>query len=196
MKNYAAIALALMAMTGGAQAYTIDIGGSVLGGNGVSDYSGLDTISFDIDYASNTPVSISLVRQAGDTANAISLSSIINNLSGFGWSALQVEVSGNATLAQVGTAFGYAGLTEAATHTVEGITRIVFSLPETAGVEIGNPFGALGVDPWVIDVSGLAAGGRFSIEFAPSVAEVPVPAAAWLMGSALFGLGTLRRRRA
>lgn len=196
MKNYAAIALVLMTMTGGAQAYTIDVGSSVLGGNVVSDYSGIDNVSFDIDYGINAPIRLNVVRQAGDTASAISLSSIVNNLSGFGWQALQVKVSGNATLAQAGTVFSYAGLSNVATTTVAGITTITFPLPETAGVEIGNVFGALGIDPWVIDVSGLAIGGRFSIELAPSVSEVPLPAAAWLMGSALLGLGTLRRRRA
>lgn len=45
---------------------------------------------------------------------------------------------------------------------------------------------------WVLDLNNL---GNATLSSTPSVSQVPLPAAAWLMLSALFGLGGIARRR-
>ena len=75
-----------------------------------------------------------------------------------------------------------------------------FAVQFPVGTGIGGQ--KLGNDPWVVGEDG---GGNqlFDYRLAEgtsgtswSVASVPLPAAAWLFGSALLGLGVIKRKKA
>ena len=183
---------ALILAANGAQAYFIDVGTSELNSNSVYDYSGLDNISFDAEFNSNAPISVSVVRQSGDLDNSVSFSSVVSNFVALGWDNFTVSLNGNVNLASTGTVFAFTALEDADNTLASNSATISFTYPETAGFELGDVYGDLGIEPWVIDVSALQIGEAFTIEMAP--AQVPLPAAAWLFGSALLGLGALRRR--
>ena len=190
----ASILLAGMALwSGNSAAYTLDIAGSVIGDNLVIDYSTADGVSFDVEFAANEAVTLRVIRELGDTADLVNLNAVILNFSGVGWSAFSVAATDGAALASAGFLLALTTLEEAVVSLEDGLA--VASFPgdgEFSGFELGDVFD-VGVQPWLIDVSGVAPGSAFGIELTPTV--VPLPAAGWLMGAALAGLGFARRRR-
>lgn len=190
------LAIVILLAATQSQAYFIDNAGSGLNGNEVVDFSVFDTISFDANFFSDAPIVVSVEREQGDDDNPVSFSAIVNNLTGFSWSSFSVRVGAGASLSQVGDIFSLTALDFVPAALDAGVGVTSFEIGETAGFELGDVFGDPSVSPWLLDVSSLASGDRFEIEFNPTVltSRVPEPATVWLLGAAVLGFGAMRRR--
>jgi hypothetical protein len=185
----AALALPCITLSGTSQAAVLT-GTSAAAANTVTDYSSAGQVSFDLDLATFAPTRLEFVIEEADLLGPLSLNAIIRNLSGTALTGFEFTLGGISfaqagsvtptfgTLGQVGNGASYA--------------TIVFSAPEWAEFQFGNPLTETGATDWLLSTAGLRAGDTFSI-----TAEVPEPPTPALMLSALCMSGLLawRRRR-
>jgi hypothetical protein len=182
----AAAALALCA----AQASAITMESSVTqGGTVVTDFSGVSLVSFDIDFRSFAPAVIEFRVDSGDMLAPITLSSVLRNFTGSGFSGFELTLD-RGIFASAGTVTPQFGGT--ATVLLNGnAATINFSALEFLDVEVGNAFGTTsGATNW--GLSNLMAGDRFTL----SVTPVPEPGTYAMLLAGLGVLGFMARRSA
>lgn len=184
--------LIALALLGAAQAQAVTFEGAVTQGSTVvADYGSNGLISFDIDFASFAPATLTYRIDDGDlSAGALSFSAMLRNLvAGVGVDAYTVALSGSGSFAGTGSVTRqFGGSTQLAV--VPQLATIGFTPAEFLDVELGNALGTTpGAQDWLL--GGLAAGDRISLTVTP----VPEPGAAALMLAGLGVVGLLARRR-
>lgn len=181
----ALLSLALLAAP--ASAITLE-GAITQGGTVVTDFSGTSLVSFDIDFRSFAPAVIEFRVDSGDMLAPITLSSVLRNFTGSGFSGFELTLD-RGIFDSAGTVTPQFG--GAATVVLNGNTAgISFSALEFLDVELGNAFGNTpGATNW--GLSNLMAGDRFTL----SVTPVPEPGTVAMLLAGLGVLGFLARRR-
>lgn len=180
----AAAALAALAPAG---AVTF-VGASTADGTVVADYSATGLLSFDIDFRSLAPATLTYTVSADDLTMPLEWNAILRNLVGIGLDGYGVTLSVG-SFAVPGTVtrqFGGSTSVSAA----GGEATLLFSTPEFLNIEIGN---ALGTTPATVNwkLGGLNVGDTLALTVTP----VPEPGTWGLMAAGLGLVGWLARRR-
>lgn len=162
-------------------------------------------LGIDVGIRNLSPLSFTFTKGPNSLA-MYDFSSIAENLSGSLWGGLTVSLIGGAYFSPVmGTPSGYGSVVtpfNPASLASVGVapaveptaTQILFNSPgEPFGVNIGNPFGDMGLSDFQISLARVAAGDSFTVEFQTAV--VPVPGALVLLLSGLAGFGVIARRK-
>lgn len=184
--------LLALALLGTAQAQAVTFEGSVTqGATVVADYAANGLISFDIDFASFAPATLTYRVDDGDlTAGGLSFNAILRNLvAGVGFDAYTVALGGSGSFASAGSVTRqFGGGTQLAV--APQLATIGFTPAEYLDIELGNALGTTpGAQDWVL--GGLSVGDRISLTVTP----VPEPGAVALMLAGLGVVGFVARRR-
>lgn len=183
-----------------AHAVSINLGGSMLNGNDVLDFTGPNALDFDIDFTNNLPVWLQVDLGELDDAGVVTMKHAGLNFTQVPWTDYHVGVSGadmytqgmgdGPTIQQVGAIFPHDG-GRVTTNEMEHMTWIFFGTDQNVGVALGNDN-----DQWVIDLNGLQPGDSFMVHIEPSVGrEIPEPVTACLGMLGIAALAYPRRRR-
>jgi len=183
--------LLALALFGAAQAQAVTFEGSVTqGATVVADYAANGLISFDIDFASFAPATVTYRIDDGDlAAGTVSLNAILRNLvAGVGFDAYTVAL-GSGSFASAGSVTRqFGGSTQLSV--APQLATIGFTPAEYLDIELGNALGTTpGAQDWLL--GGLAVGDRISLTVTP----VPEPGAVALMLAGLGVIGFVARRR-
>ncbi|SHH51563.1 PEP-CTERM sorting domain-containing protein [Massilia sp. CF038] len=183
--SHLAALLATLTLAGAAQGAVL----SAASGNAVTDYSSAALVSFDLDLRHFAPTRLEFELGADDLASStLDFSALVRNLSGAGLRQFSFHLDGIRFVQQgtVTPTFGSIAAMDA------GSTRasVGFGSPEYAEFYFGNPLGNDGQRNWLLDLSGLQAGDRFTI-----TATVPEPAPLPLVLAALMLLTCVGRQR-
>lgn len=184
-----AVALGLI-LAGQASAATFE-GASGAASNVVTDYSAPDLLSFDIDLAQLTSVTLNFRVEAADLVSSqLSFNSLVRNLSGQGLGSIHVVLNG-ATFASPPSSIttdGFAAVSgSGASSTVAWAS---FSPALTSEFYIGNPLLVPGASDWTLSLAGRQVGDAFSVTVA-----VPEPETYAMAFAGLGVLGLMARRR-
>lgn len=189
--RFLALAATLIAACGPASALIYQ-GSLSSGASTAADYSGTGLLSFDVDFADHAPLTLNYTVEAGDLLAPIDFNAILRNFTGIGQSWISLTLSGGA-FDDVGTVTrSFGGGASAGGSGAYAL--LAFSTPEFLDVQVGDPLGGnAAARDWSIDLSGLQAGGSFSI----TAASVPEPSTYALMLGAvgLLGWTTARRQK-
>ncbi|MDX9843579.1 MAG: PEP-CTERM sorting domain-containing protein [Aquabacterium sp.] len=190
MKLHHIVLAALMA-TGITQAHAaIFQGATGSPANVVTDYSTESLISFDLDLAELSTVTLNYSVDASDLANgSLSLNGLIRNLSGLGLDGMTFQLSGtNFGIHGTFGTDGFAQIADAGYAQQEGWVH--FSPSLTSEFYLGNPLGTLDAQDWGVSLQGLAIGSQIAL----TVSAVPEPSTQALLLAGL-GMMVLARRR-
>lgn len=185
LKSFAA---ALLALSLSLPAHAALLLGSHGGANAVTDYSAPGLVSFNLDLHDTSAVQLRYQLEQGDLAGPLSLSAMILNMSGLPFSQFTFALDGISFMNVAGSvtpAFGRVGSVQVSA----GKVAIRFADAEPAEFNFGNPLLEAGLDDWLLDTRGLAAGDVFTV-----TAFVPEPSSVALMLPLLAGLVVARRR--
>jgi hypothetical protein len=181
------IAAATLAALAPAGAATF-VGASTQDGTVVADFSAIGLVSFDIDFKSLAPATLTFSVSADDLTMPLEWSAILRNLASVGFDGYTVGLS-TGSFAEPGTVTRQFGGSTAVSVAGAG-AAFAFTPPEFLDIEVGN---ALGTTPatlnWVF--GGLSAGDTLSITVTP----VPEPGTWGLMAAGLGLVGWLASRR-
>lgn len=158
------------------------------GATAVTPYVDTGLISFDIDFANTSSVSLDFRIDEEDLLQPLSLSAVLRNLTGLGLNSytLSLDKGAFSTIGSVTRQFG--GTTQV-TLSGNQVAQLNFNVPEYLDIELGNALGTTsGAFNWTL--TGLQAGDRVSLTV--SVGAVPEPETIALM---LAGLGVVGARR-
>jgi hypothetical protein len=185
-----AAAAALLLVSSGASAASINLGGSSLNGNTLLDLSTDGQLSFDLDLANFSTIALQVDLSAADQlAGTISWNAIFANLSALNLGSYFISIAG-ADITLVGDLTDTFQTPIAGLVTTPGSALISFpGAGEAAGFELGNPLGLTTTD-W--ELSNFL-GPSFSMNLTGS--PVPEPASVLLLAVAAAALA-LRRRTA
>ena len=147
--------------------------------------SHLPTIAADIGFADWNPVSLVFELSANDADGLAAFNAVISN-STAGITALELTLD-RGSFAQVGNVTPAFGAIAALVGDGQR-QRISFQPAEHFGVDLGNPFAAPGQADWLLGLSGVQPGERFTL----TVSAVPEPGG---LALALVGIGVLATRR-
>lgn len=187
--SIAALAAATTLACAPAHALTFE-GSLSQGATLVTPYVDTGLLSFDIDFANQSPVVLDLRIDAEDLLQPITFNAVLRNFTGMGIDAyvLSMDKGSFGTIGSVTRQFG--GTTQI--DVAGGDARLTFSNPEFLDIEIGNPLAvSSGAINWTLQ--GLQAGDRISL----SISAVPEPET-WgllLAGLGVMGALGLRARR-
>jgi hypothetical protein len=177
-KLFAACALLALASLP-AQAVTFQ-NAVTTGATAVTDYSGSDLISFDIDLYNLAPVTLNYAIDTDDTGAPITFSSFVRNFTGAGLDELVFTLS-LSRFDSVGSVTTFNGNAVVALNGEGNVATIQFPGTEYLDILVGNPTMEPGRIDWSIDASVLRSGDQLSI-----TAAVPEPQTYALL---LAGLG-------
>ncbi len=186
-KTIAGVFAALCIAANASAAVLTSVNGSTA--NIVTDYSAGTALSFDLDLANFTPVTLNFSVQATDLANPVlSFNALMRNLTGLGFAQLDVSLT-NATFAQTGTIAPTFGTLGSFSSSATGAFA-TFNPAEPAELYFGNPLALAGQRDWTLSLAGLAVGDSFSIR-----TSVPEPTSYALLLGGLAMLYMARRRK-
>jgi hypothetical protein len=149
--------------------------------------SPLPTIAADIGFADWNAVSLVFELSANDADGLAAFNAVIaNSTTGRGLTALELTLD-RGSFAQVGNVTPAFGAIAALVGDGQR-QRISFEPAAHFGVDLGNPFAAPGQADWLLGLSGLQPGERFTL----TVSAVPEPGG---LALALLGIGVLATRR-
>jgi hypothetical protein len=190
-KLLAALALSALATTQASAALYLGATGGA--GHTVTDYSESGLISFDLDLANKSPISLNYQLTAADIGS-LAFNAILRNYTGTGIDHFSFRLT-SGTFDFLGTVTrSFGGTSSVSLYDAGATAQIAFSSPEYLDVPIGNPGGTgAGQVDWSILTSSLQAGDQLSLSIAPSA--VPLPAALPLMLAGLGALQLVARRR-
>ena len=187
-----ALCAALLVAAPSAQAITLT--STSLGGNDNNGVViGAGTLGIDVGIRGFSPATFTFTRTPNSAA-AYDFSSVIDNLIGFPFGSVSISLLGGATFNGTGSVapvFGSVNATTLLPAVNPTMLTVGFGVNgEPFGVEIGNPFGVVGLSDWNIRLNNA---NSFSVTFAPT--PIPVPGGLVLLLSGLVGVGVLSRRR-
>lgn len=189
--------LPLIALLGAAlassPAWSLSFEGAISqGATVVTPYVDTGLISFDIDFANTTSVSLDFRIDEDDLLQPLALNAVLRNFTGLGLNSYTLSLDKGAfgTIGSVTRQFG--GTTQV-TLSGNQLALLNFNTPEYLDIELGN---ALGTTPGAFNwtLTGLQAGDRVNLTV--SVGAVPEPEAIALMLAGLGVLGASRLRGA
>lgn len=192
-KLYSLVAVCLFAVSAQATAVTIDFEEFNVGDSAPSAFVPLVSQGFDIwSYENPSPAPMSVINGTNGT-NALGGSISGPGQDSFGY-AVQIEIERSD-----GGAFAIHSFDLFADVDPEGWTQIRGYLAAGGIANLGTP---VGTGDWLLldKIEFRAEGNGFGFGYASLeidnivVSAVPVPAAVWLFGSALAGLGWMRRK--
>ncbi len=184
-----ALAAALFAACGPACALVYQ-GAHSAGASTAADYGGTGLLSFDIDFADHAPVTLNYTVEAGDLLAPVDFNAILRNFTGVGQSWISLALSGGEFAGAGSVTRSFGGATNVGGDGAQAL--LGFDTPEFLDVQLGDPLGAgAPARNWSIDLSGLRAGGAFSI----TAASVPEPSTLALLLGAMGLLGWTTARR-
>jgi hypothetical protein len=195
MKNnvfFGALCAALLVAAPAAQAITLT--STSLGGNDNNGVLvGADTLGIDVGLRGFSPATFTFSKTPNSAAT-YDFSSVIDNLIGFPFGSVSISLTGGAIFAGTGSVTPGFGTIDSITL-LPAVNSTVLTVAfgangETFGLNIGNPFGEMGLADWSIR---LGNADTFSVEFAAT--PIPVPGGLVLLLSGLAGFGVLSRRR-
>lgn len=191
--HIAAAVVAALALTGQASAATFE-GATGVAANLVTDYSAGSLLSFDIDFAHKSSVTLNFRVEAADLASPqLSFNSLLRNLSGLGFHGVYVSLNGASFALPAGT-IGTDGFVSVASSGANSQAAwAAFSQGLTTEAYLGNPLSSGGAADWTLSLAGRQVGDTFSVTVAVPEAQSYAMA---LAGLSVMGLLARRRSQA
>lgn len=184
-----AMALGIV-LAGQASAATFE-GAAGAASNLVTNYSAADLLSFDIDLAQLSSVTLNFRVEASDLVSSqLSFNSLLRNLSGQGLGSIHVLLHG-ATFASPPSSIttdGFVAVSGSGASSTAAWAS--FSPAWTSELYIGNPLQTPGATDWTLSLAGRQVGDAFSVTVA-----VPEPETYAMVLGGLGVLGLMARRR-
>ena len=183
------VAAALAAAFSAPASALVLLGAQSSGATVATDYSGTGSLSFDIDFADASPVSLQYRLEAGDLLSPLGFDAVVRNYTGAGFDYLSFVLDGVvfASVGSVTRAFGSSQAEVGGTS-----AELIFTPPEFLDVEIGDALGGAGKVDWTLSLAGRSVGDVISVQVAP--AAVPEPSMPVLVAMAL-GLAAVASKR-
>jgi hypothetical protein len=166
-------------------------GATTVGATTVTDYSVGSALSFDIDFASLSSVTLNFSLESADFSGApLTFSALVRDLSFAGFNGVNVKLSGISFAAPAGTITtdGFASVSASGSSLNQAWAT--FSPALTSEFYIGNPLTQAGAADWTLNLNGLQAGDQFSIMVA-----VPEPETYAMLVAGLAVVASVARRR-
>lgn len=192
MKKYLALAALASSALISSPVWALSFEGAISqGATVVTPYVDTGLISFDIDFANTSSVSIDLRIDEDDLLQPLSLNAILRNFTDLGFSGYTLSLDKGAfeTIGSVTRQF--AGSSQVKLQGSQ-FAQVNFDSLEYLDVELGN---ALGTTPGAVDwtLSGLQAGDRVNLTI--SVVPEPQTLALMLAGFGALGASLARRKQ-
>lgn len=192
MKKYLALAALASSALISSPVWALSFEGAISqGATVVTPYVDTGLISFDIDFANTSSVSIDFRIDEDDLLQPLSLNAILRNFTDLGFSGYTLSLDKGAfeTIGSVSRQFAGSSLVK-----LQGslFAQVNFDSLEYLDVELGN---ALGTTPGAVDwtLSGLQAGDRVNLTI--SVVPEPQTLALMLAGFGALGASLARRKQ-
>lgn len=192
MKKYLALAALASSALISSPVWALSFEGAISqGATVVTPYVDTGLISFDIDFANTSSVSIDFRIDEDDLLQPLSLNAILRNFTDLGFSGytLSLDKGTFETIGSVSRQFAGSSLVK-----LQGsqFAQVNFDSLEYLDVELGN---ALGTTPGAVDwtLSGLQAGDRVNLTI--SVVPEPQTLALMLAGFGALGASLARRKQ-
>jgi len=184
------LAAAALAAAFSAPASALALLGTEGGGAAVvTDYSGIGSLSFDVDFAAVAPVSLQYRLEAGDLLAPLGFDAVVRNYTGAGFDRLSLLLDG-AAFAGVGSVTRAFGSSRAQAGGASA--EVGFTPAEFLDVELGDALGGAGKVDWTISLAGRGVGDVIGLRLAPTA--VPEPSMLALLALAL-GLAAVAGKR-
>lgn len=194
MKKYLSLAALVAATLSSAPAWAVSFEGAISqGATVVTPYVGTGLISFDVDFANISLVSLDFRIEEDDLLQPIELNAVLRNYTGLGLGSYTLTLD-KGVFGTIGTVTRQFGGNTLVHLPGPQTAEINFNTAEFLDVELGN---ALGTTPGAFNwtLTGLQAGDRVNLTV--SVAAVPEPEtyALLLAGLGVVGASVARRRQ-
>jgi len=165
-------------------------GATAVGATTVTDYSLGSALSFDIDFASLSSVTLNFSLESADfSGDPLTFSALVRDLSFAGFNGVNVKLSG-ITFEMPGTITtdGFVAVSASGSSMTQAWAS--FSPALTSEFYIGNPLQVPGATDWTLNLNGMQAGDQFAITVA-----VPEPETYAMLLAGVAVVGAVARRR-
>jgi len=153
-------------------------------------------LGIDVGLRGFNPASFTFTKGA-NSLSMYDFSSVIDNLIGSSLGSVSVSLLGGATFSGTGSVTpGFGTIDSISLMPLVDTTRLTVTFGangEPFGLQVGNPFGELGLADWQVAIGRVLPGDTFSVVI--EATPIPVPGALVMMLSGLLGFGVLARRK-
>lgn len=166
-------------------------GATTVGATTVTDFSLGSALSFDIDFASLSSVTLNFSLESADfSGDPLTFSALVRDLSFAGFNGVSIKLSGISFAAPAGTITtdGFASVSASGSSLTQAWAT--FSPAVTSEFYIGNPLMQAGAADWTLNLNGMQAGDQFAITVA-----VPEPETYAMLVAGLAVVASVARRR-